>query len=129
MKFVVLDKDSALAKEKTAQLSKKTLSNEYKLSKKIGIIHLGSQHFFFKKFLKVFYIPYTEITRAYRRVYVINAPTKQNGGKINIETLVICSADRELADISIPGRKAADELMDILKEKCPAADFTRPEKK
>ena len=47
-------------------------------------------------------------------------------GEIEYEHLVISDGEKEIADIPLPGTKAAQELILLLKEKMPAADFRSP---
>ena len=46
-----------------------------------------------------------------------------------IENLVVYAGDTEIAQIQLPGTKAARILMDELKDKVPGAQFTRPDDK
>ena len=45
---------------------KNVLSAEYKSGRKIGIVTVGDTCLFFKRRLRVYYIPYTEIHRCFR---------------------------------------------------------------
>ena len=111
---------------KTA-LDRKELRAEYKESKSIGVIRPGKTCFFFRRGLKIYYIPYTEIVRCFRRVMLI--PTNTKRGDMKLETLVICDTKGELAQIQIPGPNAAKTLLEDMKVKAPHANFTCPDKK
>ncbi len=102
------------------------LRAEYKEAKAYGVIRLGSSCFFFRRGFRVYYITYTEITRAFRRVMLIPTGTKR--GDMKLETFVICDAKGELAQIQIPGVEAARSLLEEMKAKAPHAEFTGPEK-
>lgn len=104
-----------------------SLESEYKNAREIGIIKLGESNLFFRRKWKVFYIPYKDITRCFRRVYSVPAMLCCGKGNLEIENLVVYSNDAEIAMIQLPGTKAAKILMDELKNKIPNAQFSRPD--
>ena len=112
MKFFSL---SAAAKETEG------LQEEYKAGREIGKIHLGETYFFFRSMRKVFYIPYTEIRRYFRRVMLVPAKLCCGKGEFQIEHLVICGDTGELAQIELPGTQAAKTLMECMRELAPDA--------
>ena len=97
------------------------LQEEYKAGRKIGKIHLGETHFFFRSMRKVFYIPYTEIRRYFRRVMMVPAKLCCGKGEFQMEHLVICGDAEELAQIELPGTQAAKVLMECMNELAPDA--------
>ena len=97
------------------------LSEEYKAGRVIGKIHLGETHFFFRSMRKVFYIPYTEIRRYFRRVMMVPAKLCCGKGEFQMEHLVICGDEKELAQIELPGRQAAKVLMECMEKLAPDA--------
>ena len=101
----------------------------YKSGREIGIIRLGENALFFRRRMKVYYILYNEITRCFRRVMSIPAKLCCGKGEFVIENLVVYAGDKEVAEIQLPGTKAARILMEELKEKAPHAQFSRPEEK
>jgi len=113
---------------KTTDQDKEVLSPDFKSGHRIGILTLGNQFLFFKKGFKIFYIPYTEITRAFRRVLLVPAKMCCSSGDLPVESLVLHNKDGEIADISVPGKNAAEILIKELKEKAPAAEFVCPPK-
>ena len=104
-----------------------TVSAEYKAAKSIGVVRLGSECFFFRRWFKIYYVAYEEMTRCFRRVLLIPVA----GGKKNmrLETLVIADKKGELAQIQIPGADAAKTLLEELKAKAPHIDLACPDKK
>ena len=103
-----------------------SMEKEYKSAREIGIIRLGEQNLYFRKKLKVYFIPYTEITRCFRRVMTVSATLCCGRGDFAIENLVICVGDSEVAQIQLPGTKAAQLLMEELKTLIPNAQFSCP---
>lgn len=100
------------------------LSSEYKVTREIGNIKLGELRLFFKAGLKTYYIPYHDIHRLFRRVMAVPAKLCCGRGDFEIENLVICGeGDKELAQIQLPGRRAAQILMEELKQRVPEAEF------
>lgn len=97
------------------------LRDEYKAGRVVGKIHLGEHHFFFRSGYKTFYIPYSEIRRYFRRVMRVPAKMCCGRGEFQMEHIVICGDSGELAQIELPGTKAAKNIMDSLKELAPEA--------
>lgn len=112
MKFYSL---STVAKEP------EDLQGEYRVGREIGKIRLGDTHFFFRTMRKIFYIPYTEIHRYFRRVMLVPAKLCCGKGEFQIEHLVICGETGELAQIELPGTQAAKVLMECMNELAPKA--------
>ena len=123
------------------------LTDAYKAGHAVGVLRMGNDHLFFRAGLKYYAIPYTDITRCFRRVMQVPARMCCGKGNFQIENLVVCgaadaapdsstdaadgrNADRtaevELAQIQLPGVKAARLLMEELKEKIPHAAFSAP---
>lgn len=108
--------------------SNSELEVEYKASREIGSIRIGETHLFFKRRLKVYYIPYQDIKRCYRRVLMVPAQVCCGKGEIAIENLVICDDNQELCELQLPGTKAAKILVEELKKLMPDTDFSAPKK-
>ena len=109
-------------------VDKNLLASEYKSGREIGIVKLGETCLFFRKRLKIYYIPYIAINRCFRRVMTVPATLCCGKGNFEIEHLVIHSGDKEVAQIQLPGTKAARILMDELKIRVPNGSFTSPGK-
>jgi len=106
-----------------------SLEAEYKAGHAIGVIRVGSSNFFFRAKRKVYFIPYADITRCFRRVMLVPARMCCGRGNLSVETLVICGAEeKELAQIQVPGDKAAKALLEELKQKMPDIPFVKPPK-
>ncbi|MBO4678042.1 MAG: hypothetical protein J5626_00070 [Lachnospiraceae bacterium] len=91
------------------------LRTDYESGTKVGIISLGNSHLFFRKFFSVYYISYTDLSAAYRRVYMMNG--RKNS--LSAEYLVLVSDGKEIANIGVPGTKSAREILETIKEKAP----------
>lgn len=100
------------------------LKTEYQAAKEIGVIRLGENNLFFRKSLKIYYVPYADISRCFRRVMSVPAKLCCGKGDFEIENLVICVEDVEIAQIQLPGTRAAKALIDELKLLMPHAQFT-----
>ena len=124
----------------SADLPPEKLSNpadlrpEFKAGRGIGVITLGERHFFFRRFRTVYYLPYERISRYFRRVETVSTRIGCCTGDVNVENVVICvqgrasGREREVAQIEMPGRKAALALMEELSRRAPNALSGRPEK-
>ena len=117
MKFVPLIRESAAPRE---------LQQEYKAGRAIGVVTLGREHFFFRKLMTAYYIAYGDIERYFRRIVAIPAKMGCCSGEMQVENVVRCAGGRELAEIQMPGEKAALALMDELKSRAPGAAVGRP---
>ena len=121
MRFVHLVQESGVPDAQTVR----AWNAEYKAGRRIGIIRLGRQHIFFRKGLTVYAAPYAQISRYFRRVLTVPARIGCcAGGELHIEHLVLCggaSGGRELAQIQVPGERAARILMDELRRLAPDA--------
>lgn len=122
MRFVHLANQTA----QTGQESR-VLDAERRAGRRIGVIALGTRHFFFRRGLTAYYIPYADIRRYFRRVLAIPARIGCcTGGELHIEHIVVCGGDgRELAQIQLPGERAALALMDQLRTLAPDAAVGR----
>lgn len=104
------------------------LKKEYQAAREAGRIRLGTDSLFFRSGLKTYYIPYVDVKRCFRRVMMVPAKLCCGKGDLPVENLVICDENKELAQIQLPGTRAAKILMEELKELMPEADFCPPEK-
>ncbi len=102
------------------------LKEEYKYGREIGKIRLGETWFFFRASGKVYYIPYSEIRRYFRRVMLVPAKLCCGRGDFQMEHLVICGESGELAQIALPGTKAARILMERMVDLAPGAIVGNP---
>ena len=101
--------------------------SDYKAAWEVGVLRLGEHCLYFKKSLRVYYIPYTGIKRCFRRVMLVPAKLCCGKGDFEVENLVICNASEELAQIQLPGNKAAKIVIDRLKHLLPpGVDFSAP---
>ena len=101
------------------------LPEEHKQAREIGKLRLGQRNLFFRAGLKSYYIPYSDIERYFRRVMQVPAKMCCGKGNFEIENLVICGGGRELAQIQLPGAKAAKIVMESLAELAPNAAVGR----
>ena len=102
---------------------------EYEKAREIGVVRVGERTLFFKVRLRIYYIPYADVTRCFRRVFLVPAKMCCGKGNLEMENLVVCGEAGELAQIQLPGTRAAKELMKELKARMPHADFSSPAKK
>ena len=107
-------------------------SAEYRAGHRIGVLSLGTSRLFFRKALTVYVLPYTELRRYFRRVLAVPARIGCcTGGELRIEHLVLCvsdasGAEREAAQIQLPGERAAKAVMDELRQLAPGAASGKP---
>ena len=102
------------------------LAEEYAVARQIGTVRVGRSVLFFRAGLKTYYIPYEAVRSCFRRVYQVPVKMCCGRGEIDYEHLIISDEEKEVADIPLPGTKAAQELIRLLKEKMPDADCRAP---
>ncbi len=108
-------------KEKTDELTVR-----FKEGHAIGSVTVADGFLFVKKGLRNYYIEYTDAEKIFRRVRRLHANICCGDGDIEVEHLVIMADGRELMEVTLPDRKAAQMLMNDLKEKAPMLDTTAP---
>ena len=113
----------------TALADTSSLNKDYHEGHEIGIVRLGESCLFFRRHLRIYYIPYTDISRCFRRVMEVPMKMCCGKGEFQIEHLVICSEEQEIAQIQLPGTKAARILMEELKNRAPHAQMSLPKDK
>ncbi len=102
------------------------LESEYRLAREIGVVRLGEKTFFFRSQRKIYYVPYENIRRCFRRVQLVPARLCCGQGDLPVENFVICSAEGELAQIQLPGERAGKALLEEMKSRVPDAEFGCP---
>ena len=111
----------------TENMPDAVLANEYKEGREIGAVTLGETCLFFKVKRKVSYVPYADITRAFRRVQLVGMKMCCGKGNLEVENLVICGAeDKELAMIQLPGARAGIIMLEELEKKVPGIQIGKP---
>ena len=111
----------------TSEVAADVLSAEYKAGREIGSITLGETSLFFKVKRKVSYVPYADITRAFRRVQLVGMKMCCGKGDLEVENLVICGAeDKELAMIQLPGARAGVIMLEELEKRVPGIQIGKP---
>ena len=113
---------------KVVEANVESLQAEYKSAREVGKLRLGTERLYFRSARKIFYIPYTDIYRYFRRVMLVPAKLCCGKGDFAVEHLVICDTDNELAQIQLPGSRAAKVLMDQMSELAPDAIAGTPPK-
>ena len=109
-----------------SESEKDALQAEYKEGREIGRIRFGETQFFFRSMRRVYYLPYSEIRRYFRRVMMVPARLCCGKGNFQMENLVICGDDGELAQIGLPGVKAAKIVMECMAKLAPQAVCGKP---
>ena len=102
------------------------LNAEYNAGRAIGNVQLGNRYLFFKVKRKVYYIPYTDITRVFRRVQLVQTKMCCGKGNLELENLVICGEAGELAQVQLPGARAGKILLEEIPKKAPHVQIGKP---
>lgn len=111
----------------TMEAEDAVLDAEFKNGREIGPVTLGETCLFFKVKRKVSYVPYADITRAFRRVQLVGMKMCCGKGDLEVENLVICGAeDKELAMIQLPGARAGVIMLEELEKRVPGIQIGKP---
>ena len=94
----------------------------------IGPVVISDGYLFVKKGFRYYYISYNDADKIFRRVRRLHANICCGDGDIEVEYLVIYANDRELMEITLPGKKAARAIIDELKIKDANLDTSAPVK-
>jgi hypothetical protein len=112
-----------------SEVSSDVLKKEYKNKedKEVANVKLSTNYLFFKTGFRTYFIAYNDIYRFFRRVVMVAAKIGCCNGEMPVNYVVICGdKDQELAQIQMPGEKAAKALVDELKVRLPHARFGKP---
>ena len=101
------------------------LQAEYASGRVIGNVHLGAEFLFFKEKRKVYYIPYADMTRCFRRVLLVQTKMCCGKGNLEVENLVVCSENGEVAQIQLPGERAGKILLEEIVKIAPHVQIGR----
>ena len=102
------------------------LNAEYNAGRSVGNVQLGDAHLFFKVKRKTYYIAYSEITRVFRRVQLVQTKMCCGKGNLELENLVICGEAGELAQVQLPGARAGKILLEEIPQKAPHVQIGKP---
>lgn len=105
------------------------LRTELANGRTIGKVTLGDRCLLFKEKRKLYYIAYEEIQCCFRRVLLIPTRMCCGRGNLEVENLVICGQDGELAQIQLPGERAGKILLEEIAQKAPHVQIGRPKEK
>ncbi len=103
------------------------LPNDYKAAREIGKARLGEECLYVREKMKTYYVPYSALTRVFRRVVSIRATMCCGKGNLEIEHVVVCTERGETAQIQMPGERAGKILLEELSKKAPQAAIGKPE--
>ena len=110
----------------TKELPAEVVAAGYKEGREIGKARIGGKCLYFRDKLKVYYIPYEDISRVFRRVLLIPAKMCCGRGDFEVENIVICSGEKELAQIQLPGERAGKIMLEELAKLAPHAEIGKP---
>jgi len=115
----------------TTEVPDTVLAAEYKAGREIGGVTLGDSCMFFKVKRKVSYVPYSDISRAFRRVQLVGMRMCCGKGDLEVENIVVCGLDgdgmeKELAQVQLPGARAGLARLEELENRVPGIEIGKP---
>ena len=102
------------------------LKTDYDGGRAIGNVQLGNTYLFFKDKRKLYYIPYADVTRVFRRVQLVQTKMCCGKGNLEVENLVICTEAGEIAQIQLPGARAGVILLEEVAKRAPHVQVGKP---
>lgn len=108
------------------ELAAEVVAAGYREGREVGKVRLGGKCLYFRDKLKVYYIPYEDMTRVFRRVLLIPATMCCGKGDFEVENIVICTAEGEKAQVQLPGERAGKILLEELARLAPNAEVGKP---
>lgn len=111
MKFLSINENESINAD--------TLKAEFEQAHSIGKVYIGTETLFVKKGLKIYYISFSQIYRAFRRVKAVPARICCGNGEIRLEYVVLCDNKNELCEIDLPDEKASTAVIEELSQKAP----------
>ena len=99
---------------------------EYAAGRAIGNVRLGTETLYFKEKRKIYYAPYKDIARCFRRVMLVQTKMCCGKGNLEVENVVICGETGELAQIQLPGERAGKVLLEEIARLAPHVQIGRP---
>ena len=103
----------------TTAADDKVLKADYDAGRAIGNVQLGNSYLFFKEKRKMYYIPYSDVTRVFRRVVLVQAKMCCGKGNLEVENIVICTEKGEVAQVQLPGARAGVILLEEVAKRAP----------
>lgn len=106
------------------------LETDYENGRVQGKFRLGETYLFRKKTLGVWYLPWRDISWAYRQVEDVQSRLCCGTTNYEVEHLILVTKDGRRTDIRLEEKQDAEAVLDWLARKNPAADIGfSPEKK
>ena len=110
-----------------SELAVEVVSADYKAGRSIGKACLGEKCLYFREKLKVYYIPYADMTRVFRRIELLPAQMCCGKGDFEVENIVVWTAEGEKAQIQLPGERAGKIMLEELARRAPQAEVGKPD--
>ena len=101
------------------------LKSDFDAGRAIGNVQLGNTYLFFKEKRKLYYIPYSDMTRVFRRVMMVQTKMCCGKGNLEVENLVVCAESGEVAQIQLPGERAGKVLLEEIAKLAPHVQIGR----
>ncbi|MDD6347875.1 MAG: hypothetical protein PUA52_07730 [Lachnospiraceae bacterium] len=80
-----------------------------------GKTGIGSRYFFFRKLLTTYYLPFSEVVNAYRRVQLVSCGACTAGDHLNMQMVVVELKDGTSVVSDISGEKQAEIVIEAIK--------------
>lgn len=112
----------------STKLNEAECKADYENAHEIGSVRIGHMALYVKKLTKVFYVPYVDMDRLFRRVMLVPARMCCGKGDLEVQYIVGMKGEEEVFQIQLPGDQAAKIFLKETKELAPNLIFEAPAK-
>ena len=105
------------------------LAAEYASAEDFTPARVGTDHFFFRSGLRMYYLPLSAVRRLFRRVEIVNARVACCGNGLPMESVVLQGDNElELVQVRMENERISKALLAALEKACPEAEsgYVRP---
>jgi len=104
------------------------VKNEYGAARDLTQVRVGETLLFLRSRIKVYYMPLSVITRAFRRVNLVDVKMACCGSSLPMDSVIVCAGDEEVAEFHTGTERISNAMLEELKSKCPDIEigYRRP---
>ena len=121
MKFLPIRPEYAIDAQDKVQ-------NEYKSARDLTQVRVGDTMLFIRSRMKVYYMPLSVISKAFRRVNLVDVKMACCGSSLPMDSVVVCAGDDEVAEFHTGTERISNALLEELSARCPGIEigYKRP---
>jgi len=104
------------------------LQKEYASARDLTQVRVGETMLFLRSRLKTYYMPISVVTKAFRRVNLVDVKMACCGSSLPMDSVVVCGGDEEIVELQTGTERISNALLEELKQRCPDIEigYSRP---